>query len=172
MKSKGMIFCGYPAIGKSSIAGQSILGPDGEPMPVIDLETTNMRVEGWDRPEQWRQIYVNYAIDLMNQGFAVMCSTHAGVRKELDDRGIEYVNVMPTDNIQNYWLCKLQDRWKKDPSRKNQLAYFRAMEHYLDDVNDMMNNKRYCLINLEGGYDLKHVLDMYICTGKEKWTYN
>ena len=172
MKSKGMIVCGYPGIGKSSIAGQYILNKDELPMYVIDLESTNMKVEGWTRPDHWYKIYVNYAIDLMNQGYCVMCSTHSNIRKELEDRGVEYVNVMPTENVQDYWLCRLRDRWKKDPIEKNELAYNRAMEYYKEDILNLKTHNKYCQINIEEGYDLRHILDMYIMIRKDKWVYN
>lgn len=100
MKDKiiGHIFCGYPAIGKTSIGGNSIQMEDGRWVSIVDLETSLMK--GNDgRPSNWVEIYVNYVQDLVMQGINVMCSTHRLVRDELEKRNLIYTNVMPNLNI-------------------------------------------------------------------------
>lgn len=169
--NKGIVFCGYPCIGKTSIAGQSIQMPDGRFSPIVDMETSLMRTEGWERPDNWVQIYVNYVETLIEQGINVFCSTHRAVRTELKKRGIEYVNVMPSLNIKEWWLIKLRDRWKKDPTQKNLLAYERAMEHYDEDIKGLQE-EAYIEINVERGYDLNEVLCNYIRYNKRIWSFN
>lgn len=168
---KGLVFCGYPAIGKSSIGGECIQMPDGRWIPIIDMETSLMRTEGWERPANWVQIYVNYVETMIDQGINVFCSTHGAVREELKKRGIEYVNVMPSLNIKDWWLIRLRDRWKKDPSQKNLLAYERGMEHYDEDIKGLQYG-RYIEINVEHNYDLQEVICNYIRYGKERWAFN
>lgn len=168
---KGLVFCGYPCVGKSSIGGTSIQMPDGGWTPVVDMETSLMRTEDYERPENWVQIYVNYVETLINQGINVFTSTHGAVREELKKRGIEYVNVMPSLNIKDYWLCKLRDRWKKDPSQKNLLAYERAMDYYDVDIKGLQE-ERYVEINVERPYDLNEVICNYIRYNRKIWTFN
>lgn len=167
---KGTVYCGYPGIGKTSIGGQWIFSKeDGYDHPIVDMETSLMRSYTGERPKNWVVIYCNYVEDLINQGVNVMCSTHGDVRKELDNRGIEYVNVFPSLNIKQYWLDRLQQRWKDDPSDKNKAAYDRAMEWYDHDIEDLMSNDNYIAISIERGYDLREVIEGYVLVPEEKW---
>lgn len=169
---KGMVFCGYPCIGKTSIGGSSIQMPDGRWQTIIDMETSLLRTDGYERPDNWVQIYVNYVEDLINQGINIFCSTHKAVRDELEKRNILYVNVMPSLNVKDWWLCKLRDRWKKDPSQKNLLAYERAMDYYDKDVGELHEHDRWLEINVEREYDLNEVICSYIRYNKKIWTFN
>ncbi len=170
-KPIGHIFCGYPAIGKTSIGGNSIQMEDGRWVSIIDLETSLMK--GNDgRPTNWVEIYVNYVQDLVMQGINVMCSTHRLVRDELEKRNLIYTNVMPNLNIKEYWLCKLRQRWKDSGLEKDRLAYERAMEYYDKDIKDLIDHDRYCMIGVERKYDLQEVLCNYIRYGKLQWTAN
>ena len=167
----GLVFCGYPCVGKTTIGGCSIQMKNGQWHPIVDLETSLMRIDG-NRPDNWVQIYVNYVEDLIAQGINVFCSTHKDVRDELERRNILYVNVMPSLNIKDWWLCKLRDRWKKDASQKNLLAYERAMEYYDKDIKELQEHDKYCEINVERPYLLNSILNYYIRYNKDKWTFN
>lgn len=167
---KGKVFCGYPGVGKSSIAGQYVFcKDDGYDHPIIDLETSNMRGYCGSRPENWVVIYCNYVEDLVNQGYYVMTSTHKDVRKELEYRGIEYVNVFPSLNIKQWWLDRLQQRWIDEPSDKNKAAYDRAMEWYEHDIEDLMYNDRWISIGIERRYDMRGLMDEYEIQTEKKW---
>lgn len=169
-KVKGTVYCGYPGIGKTSIGGQWVFNKeDGYDHPIVDMETSLMRGYSGSRPDDWVVIYCNYVEDLINQGVNVMCSTHNDVRKELESRGIEYVNVFPSLNIKQYWLDRLQQRWIDDPCDKNKAAYDRAMEWYEHDIEDLMNNDRWISIGIENGYDLKEVIEGYVLVPEKKW---
>lgn len=169
-KVKGQVYCGYPGIGKTSIGGQWIFNKeDGYDHPIVDMETSLMRGYSGSRPENWVVIYCNYVEDLINQGVNVMCSTHGAVRKELEYRGIEYVNMFPSLNIKDYWLDRLQQRWKDDPSDKNKAAYDRAMECYVHDISDLMTADKYIAIGIERWYDLREVIEGYVLVPEEKW---
>ena len=173
MKDKiiGYIFCGYPAIGKTSIGGNSIQMEDGRWVSIIDLETSLMKGND-ERPSNWVEIYVNYVQDLVMQGINVMCSTHLLVRDELEKRNLIYTNVMPNLNIKEYWLCKLRQRWKDSGLEKDNLAYERAMQYYDKDIKDLMSHDRYCMIGTERKYDLQEVLCNYIRYNKKTWIFN
>lgn len=168
--SKGKVFCCYPATGKTSSAGQVIV--DDENRQVVDLETSLMKTEGWTRPDNWVQIYCNYVEDIINQGIHVFCSTHKDVREELDKRGVEYITVFPSLNIEDWWLCRLRDRWKEDPSPKNLNAYERAMSYYEEDIEDLCSHKKHVEINVERGYDLIEVLSSYVLRNTDSFIYN
>lgn len=174
MKNIGLIFCGYPGVGKTSIAGSKLFMDNGQWMPVIDLEISLMKTN-CENQDNWQDIYVkyvNYVQDLTNQGFNVMCSIHALVRQELERRNLLYINVMPALNIKDYWLIKLRERWKKSCSDKDFFAYERAMEYYDDDIKELMKNDAYCIIGTECDYELNEVLCNYIRYNKHKYTYN
>lgn len=166
----GKVYCGYPGVGKSSIGGQWIFNKeDGHDHPIIDMETSLMRSYSGRRPENWVEIYCNYVEGFINQGVNVMCSTHGLVRKELEQRGIEYVNVFPALNIKQFWLDRLQQRWKDEPTDKNKAAYDRAIEWYEHDIKDLMENEKYIAIGIERWYDLKEIIDEYEINDYEKW---
>lgn len=168
---KGKVYCGYPCVGKTSIGG-SFVRTCKEDHLIVDMETSLMKSDGFDRPLNWVKIYVNYVEALIDQGVYVFCSTHAKVREELENRGIEYVNVFPSLNIQDYWLCKLRDRWKNDPSNKNLLAYERAMSYYEDDIEELDKHKNKLVINVEYPYDLYEALNSYLLRNQPEYTYN
>ena len=76
---KGLIICGYPGIGKSSIAGWN---------NCIDLESSY-----FSRDEKgfalcdtdWVTRYCKLAFDLARQGFTVLLSCHELVRNQLKE---------------------------------------------------------------------------------------
>ena len=170
MRNRGKVYCGYPGVGKSSIAGEWIFDKnDGYDHTIIDLESSLMRSYTGQKPDNWAEIYVRYVEDLINQGVNVMCSTHPEVRAELECRGIEYINIFPALAIKYWWVDRLQARWKNDPSDKNKAAYDRAVNWYEHDINDLMTNDKYISIGIERFYDLRDIIEEYEIHDCDKW---
>ncbi len=119
-----MIFCGYPGIGKTSIAGETINGHK-----IVDMELWRMACPQF--PEKTYKIFINYVEDLMSQGLYVMCPTDNGLRKELEKRNIEYVNVFPNLTLKNYWLSLAENRYWRGTNRD--LQVYGHIRHFFEE---------------------------------------
>ena len=134
---KGIIICGYQGIGKSSWAGKGNL---------IDLESSNFHHA--ENAENWFVTYVDVAIDLARQGFVVFVSCHEKVRKQLWDKALEFDNIglvhpivlCPNINLENEWVLKLEERYKRTGLDKDLRSYRRAKEHFKEDIDKIIKN--------------------------------
>jgi ABC-type cobalamin/Fe3+-siderophores transport system ATPase subunit len=84
-----MIVVGYQGIGKSSMAKNNA--------DVIDLESGNFWVDG-KRIDDWYKIYANIAKHLSDQGKIVFTSSHKVFRDYLNEKGIEFTVVFPSQS--------------------------------------------------------------------------
>lgn len=140
-----MIYSGYPGVGKSTIAGK---------YNCIDLESSNFGKElGWEK------VYCQVAKDLSDQGYNAFVSTHAAVRKQLDEMSVNWIAVIPSLELKDEWLEKLEKR----TDEKHIRAFKWVKEHYEEDVREIMNTKREHIL-LHRGYKLEDIL-------KEKGEY-
>lgn len=104
-----MIVCGFAGIGKSTLCKE-------KPM-WIDLESTPFEKD-WDR-------YIKVAMHMDKQGYNVMLSCHAELRKRLHENGARYYVVMPLANLKEEYL----NRYKK---RGNAPAFIESIEKNWD----------------------------------------
>ena len=74
-----MIICGYPCIGKSTLAKTDLR--------FVDLESSNFKIPG-DNTDAWAERYCKVAIDLHHQGYVVFVSTHDVVLKHLMESSV------------------------------------------------------------------------------------
>jgi len=107
---KGLIVCGYPGVGKSSIAGWN---------KCVDLESSYFSYRpAYDvhdgicvnipvRTDVWTKQYCPIAINLANQGFIVMTSYHKSV--------IEYfMSAIYPKNVSGAVIFAPDRRYKKE----------------------------------------------------------
>ena len=129
-----MIISGFPCIGKSTLLSQQSSG-----LHFIDLESSCMFVDG-ERPENWIQIYINYAMDLNCQGFDVFVSSHKNVREELRKREVNFYSVYPGKDLKDAWIERLNKRYMAFPDEKNRRAIEYISAHFEESVDDMSND--------------------------------
>ena len=134
----GVIICGYPGAGKTSIAGKD---------SIIDLESSNFKFYGPVGYQHWVDQYGHVALDLAKQGYIVLCSTHREVIEWMHDNAPEmrrlaisgpYI-VCPAKELKYEWLKRLHDRFMTDQTSKNYRAYERAKEHFDEDIDYLLS---------------------------------
>ena len=154
---KGLIICGYPGIGKSSIAGWN---------NCIDLESSyfSRDEKGFALcDEDWVTKYCKLAFDIARQGFTVLLSCHVMVRnklKEIKDMKSNYfyppvVIFCPRADMKEAWGIRLMKRYNETNLDKD----FRALEGAMRSWNRNMiwmteqNFPIYCPMSID--YDLR-----------------
>ena len=128
-----MIICGYPGIGKTSMAGTIMPIGMGE-VRVIDLDSSLFAGRA--------HIYANVAASLARQGCIVLVSTYKELRDCLSEiKDIPIVACYPSLDLQEQWTKKLSDRYREsyfpDESEKNHRTYMRAVDHYKEDIESI-----------------------------------
>ena len=154
MKELGFIICGYPGIGKSSIAC-----PENG---IIDLESSTFHDE-FNKDTEWWNYYCSTAENLAEQGYIVLCSSHSAVIETLSmtpcNLEIGVYAVCPTLDLKDQWIKRLEDRWKRTGLLKDGRAYERARDHYYDDVNSLINTSFMCFTIKDIDYDLMNTIE-------------
>jgi hypothetical protein len=133
-KPKGLIICGYPGIGKTSISGYR---------KCIDLESSDFKKDD----KSWIEQYCWMALRLASQGFTVLTSTHRDVIEyfKISKTMFDKLNVAgpvifcPPSLMEDEWKNRLKKRCDTDPSGKNQRAFDRAALHWRDDISYLFN---------------------------------
>ena len=154
---RGLIICGYPGVGKSSIAGRH---------NCIDLESSlfSHDVDGDPLdPNMWVPRYCEVAIDLAKQGYTVLTSTHMKVIEQFErdlpsSRQIPKVIFCPRSEMKDAWIEKLKDRYYKSKLEKDKRAYEHVLK-YFDKVKLLGGSLLPCFSPKEIDYDFEKCID-------------
>lgn len=131
---KGLIICGYPGIGKSSIAGWN---------NCVDLESSyfSFRNGAPQKLREWVPQYCDLADHLMCQGYTVLVSTHKKVieyflKKRNEVSRYPVIIVCPELKLRDDWLRRLSHRLNKyDPFySKNARALAHVYNNFMEDI--------------------------------------
>jgi len=152
---KGLIICGYPGIGKSSIAGWN---------NCIDLESSYFsRDEKGFALGDWVTRYCKLAFDLARQEFTVLLSCHEIVRnklKEMKDTKSNYfcppvVIFCPRADMKEAWGIRLMKRYNETNLDKDFCALEGAIRYWNSNMEHMtkQNFPIYCPMSID--YDLR-----------------
>ena len=132
---KGLIIIGYQGIGKSSCAG---------PLTnCIDLESSNFYI-GDKRSSDWYIPYCQIAMNLANQGFVVMLSSHHVVRETLKTMPLlpnvgKVVVFCPQKTMKEDWCVRLAERYTKTELDKDLRALIGATTYFEENIEDLVN---------------------------------
>ena len=140
-----MIIIGYQGIGKSTLAN--------EDKHYIDLESGCFWVDG-KRDENWYKPYCNIAEHLSKQGYTVFVSSHEVVRKRLQQSSELIGAVVPSLNLKDEWIKKLEYRYKYSKLEKDYKAWKNAEDRYEDNIKEIINDCKYTLTIDSIDYDL------------------
>lgn len=159
-----MIIIGFPGIGKSSVA--RAYDGDTNTTGYIDLESSN-----FVKDDNWVKEYCDLAIDLELQGYNVFVSSHRAVREYLAERGDlfpDIIEVFPSKELRIDWLNRLESRYIKCKTAKNERAlnYMRnnfdvavdemecdAIIHKVRITKENMNDLRKAMVDYWNKYD-------------------
>lgn len=148
-----MIICGYPCIGKSSMAKYSD--------KIIDLESSHFKVDGRDNTN-WEIGYCKMAHELSCQGYIVFTSTHGIVRSMFSKLRIPFTLCYPDLSLKEEWINRAEDRAKKTALHKDAMALARIRDFYLGDIKDLMESEaENHLVIRELPYDLRDILPYF-----------
>lgn len=130
-----MIIIGFPGIGKSSVT--RAYDGDTNTTSYIDLESSN-----FVKDDNWAKEYCCLAIDLDLQGYNVFVSSHRAVREylaEKQDLFPDIIEVFPSKELKIDWLNRLESRYMKCKTAKNERA-LNYMRNNFDDAVDEMEH--------------------------------
>ena len=127
---KGLIVCGYPGIGKSSIAGWN---------NCIDLESSLFSHDEDSRRKSdnnWVREYCDLAYYLALQGYTIMTSTHIAVIDYFDRFKVTYykdvpiVIFCPRYDMKKAWAIRLVNRYLNSENKKDLRAFQGVIEDW------------------------------------------
>ena len=130
---KGLIICGYPGVGKSSIAGWN---------NCIDLESSwfSYDEEGNKKypDDTWCVDYCNLAMRLAAQGYTVLTSAHACVINELRDHKfvldykykVKVVIFVPRPEMKKAWAERLVNRYLESDKDADLRAFIGGIQYW------------------------------------------
>ena len=133
MKTRGLIICGYPGVGKSSIAGWN---------NCIDLESSWFSLDKDGNrvypDEDWCINYCSLAMNLATQGFTVLLSTHVCVINQLrewkwflDNKYfVKVVLFAPRSSMKKEWTLRLVNRYIESENEKDLRAFVGGIEYW------------------------------------------
>lgn len=153
---KGLIICGYPGVGKSSVAGWK---------NCVDLESSYFSHDdmGYSLDSNaWVPRYCEVAMDLARQGFTVLCSTHTDVINYFENLSLSLpeqvgriVIFYPRLWMKGRWIEKLKKRYQDNPSEKNRRAYEHALRYFDNDLEFLGAASLPCFRPKSMEYDFK-----------------
>ena len=130
-----MIIIGFPGIGKSSVT--RAYDGDTNTTGYIDLESSN-----FVKDDNWVEEYCCLVIDLDLQGYKVFVSSHKKVREYLAEKQDIFPDIMevfPSKEMRIEWLNRLESRYMKCKTAKNERA-LNYMRNNFDDAVDEMEH--------------------------------
>lgn len=129
-----MIVVGYQGVGKTTYCQTD--------KQAIDLESSLFN----KADPLWYEDYVRVAMSL-TANHIVFVSAHKVVRDELRKQGAEWVIIMPSLNIKDVWIARLQARYTASGSDKDMRALMHAKAHFIDSVTELYDEDvpKFCL---------------------------
>lgn len=157
-KTVSFIISGFAGTGKTTEGAAIHPVTDGMFYVPVDMESSIYRA---DHPEaDWFKGYIDHVLELANNpsgilternvandngiALAFMLSAHEGVKDVLKEKGIPFLNVVPSVESYRRILKNLHKRYAADPSGKNERAY-NWMRDNFEDIADIAVKAADCI---------------------------
>lgn len=153
-----MIIFGYPGIGKTTLTTSDRLHLNIADR-VIDLDSSFF--SDLDDPF-WYKRYTNLAEYISKQGYLVMISTHEKVVSSLKKSTEKKLIIVPSPELKEKWIEKLDKRRQKSGVFKDKKAYLHVKEHFDRDYEMLKKASewpKYDILELDSmNYSLSDIL--------------
>lgn len=157
---KGLIICGYPGVGKTSVGGWNNCidlestdfknGPSERIWSKVYVRVTDisevMANSNMDKEIEtlavpaWVDEYCRVGINLADQGYIVLMSTHKDVITYLSKMSKSPVVIFcPKLEWRTQWFERVQRRYEETGLDKHRLAMDRVYHYYMTDIEWLMN---------------------------------
>lgn len=146
-----MVICGFPGVGKFSVANNrtNILDAESSGFSwVIDLDHPE---NGMTRNPAFPGNYIKYLKECADKYEFVLASSHAEVRDRLKMEGIQYIIVAPERDLKNEYLIRYL-------RRGNQVDFIELLNEKWDEFLDSIENDGAPVIRLGSGVYLADIL--------------
>ena len=158
---KGIIICGYPGVGKTSVGGWDRcidlessdfqMGPSERIWSTVYVRVTDisevMANSNMDKEIEplaipaWVEEYCRVGMHLANQGYTVLMSTHPDVITYLSKMSNNPVVIFcPRLEWKTQWFERVQKRYEETKLDKHRLAMNRVRDRYDEDINGLMHS--------------------------------
>jgi len=150
-KRTGIIVCGYPCIGKSSVAEKSQL--------CIDLDSSCFTKNN----PCWFMDYCDTAISLARQRRIVFVSTHSDVINYFEQNTLEDVYVcifIPQLKWWDLWKGRAQLRFNQNQTKKNSAALERIRNYFENDIKKILTSNLPIIMPATLSYNLADYIEL------------
>jgi len=157
---KGLVVVGYQGIGKSYIGGID---------RCVDLESGSFYV-GEERDENWYIPYCQTALQIANQGYTVLTSSHKVVYEffasaPLPENVGKVVVFCPQVIHKDEWIARLQDRYDRTGLFKDWKALENAKDRFEENIVELVN----CGLPAYQPWYVDYNLLLYIRKMRQDW---
>lgn len=145
-----MIIVGYQGIGKSTL---------GTTKGFIDLESSCMRLDTGERPDNWYEYYCNFAEHLSKDGKIVFTSSHKVVRDRFKKSKEKVFLCYPSATLKDGWISRLEERYNQSRLAKDFRAWQNALDCYDQNIFDLESEDFDKIIITTMDYNLEELIN-------------
>lgn len=110
MSKKAMVICGFPGVGKTSVANNRVNILDAESSAFSWIWDTESLEPGRRRNPKFPENYIRYIRENMEKYDVILVSSHQNVRYAMKKEGIPYIIVAPHAELKNEYLIRYLQR--------------------------------------------------------------
>ena len=107
---KAIIICGFPGVGKTSVANNRTNILDAESSAFSWNWNPENPEKGIERNPDFPHNYIKYIQENQEKYDFILVSSHEGVRNELKAQGIQYIIVAPEFHVRNEYMIRYLQR--------------------------------------------------------------
>jgi hypothetical protein len=151
MSKKAMVICGFPGVGKTSVANNRENILDAESSVFSWIWNPENLEKGRERNPEFPNNYIRYIKENMDRYDVILVASHQKVRDAMKMAGIQYLIVAPMDHLKNEYLIRYL-------RRGSDIDFIELLnDKWYDFMRDIMNDDA-PTIRLKPGENLSDIL--------------